>query len=63
MRVFNLLLWVDGTIRKVSCKQTRLREAIETVWKDLSLYMCLSATSDESEQVSDEQAVELAFDV
>ena len=45
----------------MSREQPRLRKAIEIVRTDLSLYMWLSATSDESGKVTDEQVVELAF--
>ena len=59
--VLHLLLGMDWTIREVSWKQTRLREAMETVRTDMRVAFVFRAAIDESGQVFDEKVVELAF--
>ena len=51
---------VDGTIRKMSCKQSRFRGAIEAVRAHVRVAMIFSAIMNKSGQDSDEQVVELA---
>ena len=50
---------MDGTIRKVRCKQMHLREAIESVRAHVCIAIVFSASMDESRQVPDEKVVEL----
>ena len=51
---------MDGTIREVSCKQTRFRESIETVRAHVRVAIVFIASIDEGGQVPDEKVVELA---
>ena len=54
---------MNGTIRQVSCEQTRLREAIEAVRAHVHVAIVFGASVDESGQVPDEQVVKHTFEI